>query len=173
LVGRAIAAVLALLAATFHCAHALAANGDAKRELTPADAIATVRLMQNQLFPGERSDDSIHSPDGHRYVIRLAYGDVERNGVWLDLRTGSLDTLDAAAHPTLCAPLFSLLTFSNAVTVSSPNLPLTSSLSPAPPMEPSWSIHKFPGPRDDPESYGIRVSPSKTAPMPGPSPTEI
>jgi hypothetical protein len=105
--GTIAAAALALSAATcFSSALALTTNGGAKRELTPADAIATVRLMQNQLFPGERSDDSIHSPDGHRYVIRLAYGDVERNGVWLDLRTGSLDTLDAAAHPKLCAHLF-------------------------------------------------------------------
>jgi dipeptidyl aminopeptidase/acylaminoacyl peptidase len=102
----AAAATVLLAAPCLSCAQAHITNAAGKRELTPADAIATVRFMQNQLFPGERSHDSIHSPDGHRYVIRLAYGDVERNGVWLDLRTGSLDTLDAAAHPKLCAHLF-------------------------------------------------------------------
>jgi hypothetical protein len=77
-----------------------------KRELTPADALATVRIMDNQTVPGSAIDHAATSPDGRRYVLRLARGDVGRNGVWLDLLTGSLDSLEAAAHPKVCAHLF-------------------------------------------------------------------
>ena len=75
-----------------------------KRELTPADAVATVRVMENQL-PGSGNTNENISPDGRRYLLRLAYGDVKRNGVWMDLYTGSLDSLDTA-NPKLCAHLF-------------------------------------------------------------------
>jgi dipeptidyl aminopeptidase/acylaminoacyl peptidase len=106
---RAAAAVSQLLAAAFLAAQfssiASPINEAGKRELTPADAIATVRVMRNQLYPGQRVSDAGTSPDGQRYLIRLAYGDVERNGVWMDLLTGPLDSLDAAAHPRRCAHL--------------------------------------------------------------------
>jgi hypothetical protein len=75
-----------------------------KRELTPADAVATVRVMENQL-PGSGNTNEQTSPDGRRYLLRLAYGDVKRNGVWVDLYTGSLESL-VAAQPRLCAHLF-------------------------------------------------------------------
>ena len=77
----------------------------AKRELLPADALATVRVMQNQLMFGQPAGD-LTSPDGERYVIRTAYGDVARDGVWVDLLTGPLNSLEAAAHPKRCAHLF-------------------------------------------------------------------
>jgi hypothetical protein len=83
------------------CSSAVAA----KRELTPADALATVRIVQNQIGTGEPVDN-FASPDGKRYLIRLAYGDVKRNGVWMDLLTGPLSSLDAAARPKRCAHLF-------------------------------------------------------------------
>jgi hypothetical protein len=95
----ALTLLLAALSATATLADAL------KRELTPADAVATVRIIQNQLVPGDPVDDSATSPDGRRYVIRTAYGDVRRNGVWVDLWTGSLDSLEAAARPVRCAHL--------------------------------------------------------------------
>jgi hypothetical protein len=107
---RAAAAVPQLLAAAFLTAQfssiASTINEAGKRELTPADAIATVRVMQNQLIPGQRVNDAGTSPDGQRYLIRRAYGDLKRNGVWIDLLTGRLDSLNAAAHPRLCAHLF-------------------------------------------------------------------
>jgi hypothetical protein len=107
---RAAAAAPRLLAAAFLAAQfssiASPINEAGKRELTPADAIATVRVMQNQLYAGQRVGDAGTSPDGQRYLIRLAYGDVKRNGVWMDLLTGRLDSLDAAAHPRRCAHLF-------------------------------------------------------------------
>jgi hypothetical protein len=101
--GSALLATALLSAASFS---SLAANTTTKRELKPADAIATVRVMQNQLYSGQRADNGSTSPDGRRYLIRLAYGDVKRNGVWMDLLTGPLDSLDDAAHPRRCAHLF-------------------------------------------------------------------
>jgi hypothetical protein len=76
-----------------------------KRELTPADAIATTRIIENHLTLGERVESGTLSPDGKRYVLRLVHGDAERNGDWMDLLTGTLDSLDAAAHPKPCAHL--------------------------------------------------------------------
>jgi hypothetical protein len=83
-----------------------AENPTEKRQLTPTDAVATVRVMENQLTLGERVDSGVTSPDGKRYLIRLVHGDVERNGVWMDLLTGSFDSLEIAAHPKPCAHLF-------------------------------------------------------------------
>ena len=74
-----------------------------KRELTPADAVATTRIVENQLALGERVETGTTSPDGKRYLLRLVHGDVQRNGDWMDLLTGSLDSLDAAVHPKSCA----------------------------------------------------------------------
>jgi hypothetical protein len=82
------------------------AIGIAKRELTPADAVATVRVMENQISSGERITSGLTSPDGQRYLIRLVHGDLTRNGVWMDLLTGRLDSLEAASHPIRCAHLF-------------------------------------------------------------------
>jgi len=71
--------------------------------MNSADAVATTRFMP----AGPGSDQPISlSPDGRRYVVRLVRGDVERNGIWVDVLAGSLDSLDAAA-PTLVAHLFS------------------------------------------------------------------
>jgi hypothetical protein len=84
-----------------------AATASAKRELTPRDAIATVRVIENQLALGERVDSGLISPDGRRYLLRLVSGDIERNGVWMDLLTGGLNSLESAAHPKRCAHLLS------------------------------------------------------------------
>jgi hypothetical protein len=93
------------------CAVLLAASSFAgtsakKRELTPEDAIATVRVTENHLTSGERIDSGITSPDGRRFLLRLVHGDVKRNGVWMDLFSGTLNSLEAAAHPRPCAHLF-------------------------------------------------------------------
>ena len=93
-----------LLLATTLLLPAAATLSAAKRELTPADAVATVRIMENQLLGFSKTNEHT-SPDGHHYLMRLAYGDVKRNGVWMDLYTGSLDSL-VAAQPRLCARLF-------------------------------------------------------------------
>jgi hypothetical protein len=86
--------------------HAQTIAATEKRELTPADAIATTRLVENHLTLGERVETGALSPDGKRYLLRLVHGDAERNGDWMDLLTGTLGSLDAAAHPKPCAHLF-------------------------------------------------------------------
>lgn len=78
----------------------------AKRQLTPADAVTTVRIVGNQVGPGQPTGDDFASPDGQRYLIRLVYGDVKGNGVWMALLTGPLTSLEAASHPKSCAHLF-------------------------------------------------------------------
>jgi dienelactone hydrolase len=73
------------------------------RPLTPTDAFATTRFM-----PADRSGRewvSI-SPDGQRYVIRLVRGDPERHGLWVDVLSGSLQSLNGAV-PESAAHLFS------------------------------------------------------------------
>ena len=106
---RFVAACATLIAAASSLSQpdpARAATAGAKRELTPRDAMATVRVMENQLALGERVDSGVTSPDGRRYLLRLIRGDVERNGVWMDLLTGTLDSLESAANPKPCAHLF-------------------------------------------------------------------
>jgi hypothetical protein len=78
----------------------------AKHQLTPAEAVTTVRIVGNQIGPGQLTSDDFASPDGQRYLIRLVYGDVKRNGTWMDLLTGPLTSLEAASHPKRCAHLF-------------------------------------------------------------------
>ena len=108
MVARSIAVVAVPLAALSLVNNALAdADSGAKRELAPADAVVTVRVIRNQLLSGQAEGDGFSSPDGRRYLIRLVYGDVKRNGVWMDLLTGPLDTVESAAHPKRCAHLFS------------------------------------------------------------------
>jgi dipeptidyl aminopeptidase/acylaminoacyl peptidase len=46
------------------------------------------------------------SPDGKRYVARLVRGDVKRNGVWVELLAGRLDSLDISAQHETVAQLF-------------------------------------------------------------------
>jgi hypothetical protein len=105
LLATACAALMA--AATFAPVNrARAESVTEKRELTPADALATVRVIENHLSVGERVDSGVTSPDGKRYLLRLVHGDAKRNGVWMDLLTGSLDSLEAATHAKPCAHLF-------------------------------------------------------------------
>jgi hypothetical protein len=85
---------------------ARAAPASEKREFTPRDAMATVRVIENQLALGERVDSGVTSPNGRRYLLRLIQGDTVRNGVWMDLLTGSLNSLESAARPKPCAHLF-------------------------------------------------------------------
>jgi hypothetical protein len=75
----------------------------APRPLTPADAVATTRFMP--IGPNSREFVSI-SPDRQRYVIRLVHGDPEKNGIWIDLLSGGLQSLKEAV-PTTVAHLFS------------------------------------------------------------------
>jgi hypothetical protein len=96
----------AALILSFACDAQPSATNKPRRELTSADALATVRVMQSQLLSGQPAGGGFTSPDGRRYLIRLVYGDVKRNGVWMDLLTGPLSSLEAATHAKRCAHLF-------------------------------------------------------------------
>jgi dipeptidyl aminopeptidase/acylaminoacyl peptidase len=73
------------------------------RPLTAGDAFATARFMPS----GRRQDELISfSPDGRRYVIRLVRGDPRKHGLWVDVLSGSLNSLKEAV-PSTVAHLFS------------------------------------------------------------------
>jgi hypothetical protein len=91
------------------CVLAGIANAQGKRALTAEEAIQTARFIGN-----EQSIDALNpqgavsiSPDGSRYVARIARGDVARDGVTMEIITGRLDSLDAAAEYEHVASFFS------------------------------------------------------------------
>jgi dipeptidyl aminopeptidase/acylaminoacyl peptidase len=101
-------------AASAPCAVALtlaaltAAYAADKEPLTVTRALETVRIMNN---PGAASpvnpDGAVSvSPDGQRYLVRLVRGDVQRNGVWMEMLTGRLDSFEGARTPKPVARLF-------------------------------------------------------------------
>ena len=103
---RILTSCVALIAAILSLPDfARAGDAGGKRELKPADALGTVRIIENELTLGERIDSGVISPDGRRYLLRLIHGDLKRSGVWMDLLTGNLDSLESAAHPKPCAHL--------------------------------------------------------------------
>ncbi len=78
------------------------------RPLTAEEAIETTRFMLNPGAEGPANPDGAVavSPDGKRYVARLVRGDVQRNGVWMELITGGLDSLESAVAYRTVARLF-------------------------------------------------------------------
>ncbi|HEY6644104.1 MAG TPA: prolyl oligopeptidase family serine peptidase [Povalibacter sp.] len=68
--------------------------------LSIEDGIATTRLMADAA-----GSNVFVSPDGRQYAVMLVTGDLERDGVWVDLRVGSLSSI-RAAHPRSVARLF-------------------------------------------------------------------
>jgi dipeptidyl aminopeptidase/acylaminoacyl peptidase len=79
-----------------------------RRLLAPADALETVRLMDNPdaISPQNPQGAVAISPDGKRYVARLIRGDAKRNGVWVDLIAGRPDSLERSARHEVVARLF-------------------------------------------------------------------
>lgn len=72
------------------------------RPLTVADGIETTRIK-----PDFTNHQVAHiSPDGKHYVVALVKGDLKRNGLWLELISGSLDSIDAASKYNTIARLF-------------------------------------------------------------------
>lgn len=71
-----------------------------KLPLTVADAIQTTRLMGNPSEQGAGNPDGVVSisPTRRRYVARLVRGDVNANGVWMELITGSMRSAEAATR---------------------------------------------------------------------------
>ena len=93
----------------------LSLESPAKRPLTVADAIQTTRLMSvppdwlesadGELRPVGQGDVT-GAPDGKSWAAMLVRGDLQRNGNWLSLISGRLDSLDSAARVETVARLF-------------------------------------------------------------------
>ncbi len=64
-------------------------------------ALETTRFMVDR-----NGEAAVVSPDGQRYVVMLVTGDVARDGAWLELRVGRLDSLEGA----VATPLIRLFT---------------------------------------------------------------
>lgn len=79
-----------------------------RRTLTPADALETVRLMDNPdaISPQNPQGAVSLSPNGKRYVARLVRGDAKRNGVWVDVIAGRPDSLERSARHEVITRLF-------------------------------------------------------------------
>jgi dipeptidyl aminopeptidase/acylaminoacyl peptidase len=99
----------ALVAAGLLCVLFVAEISSAavKQPLTVARAIETTRIMTNMEAVGPANPDGAVSlsPSGKRYVLRLVRGDVARNGVWMEILTGSMVSLETAT-PKSVARLF-------------------------------------------------------------------
>jgi dipeptidyl aminopeptidase/acylaminoacyl peptidase len=107
---RGLATAVRTAAFAFACTTmpAPAAVRAAPPPITVADAIRTAFIV-----PEDKNADPDHpapvsvSPDGRRFAVRVATGDLDRNGIRLDVLTGSLDSLEGAARPARAASLFS------------------------------------------------------------------
>lgn len=90
----------------------------AKEALTVADAIQATRLHRSGSIVSALPDSNgryerlapgtnvFVSPDGRKYALFLVSGDIERNGVRMEVKVGSLESLHAAANLRTVAQLF-------------------------------------------------------------------
>ena len=86
------------------------AAGGSKRPLTVADGIETTRAQGGTVYEVDRDDEPnpvVVSPGGRRYATMLIRGDLKRDGNILELVSGRLDSLDAAARVETVGSLFS------------------------------------------------------------------
>jgi hypothetical protein len=95
-------AALALLATVGGCGHAA-------EPLTPEAAIETTRFMVDSTAITTRNPHGAvsFSPDGRWWIARTIRGDVERNGIWMELLVGDARSLTKASHVRSVARLFS------------------------------------------------------------------
>ena len=80
-----------------------------QRTLDIAAAIETTRFMGGETrapVEGPDSPEVLSSPGGTRYVVRLIRGDLERNGVWMEIVSGRRDSFAAASRTQVVARLF-------------------------------------------------------------------
>jgi dipeptidyl aminopeptidase/acylaminoacyl peptidase len=75
---------------------------EAKRSLTVVDAIQSTRALNDY-----GRDPVLISPDGKKYLVVLQWGDVARNGSWVELLSGSTTTVEAASRMNSVVRLFS------------------------------------------------------------------
>src|ERR1700683_3789502 len=98
--------VAILSAVLLLCAQSV--NAQAKQKmLTVKDTIET-----SQVIRPYGTDPVLVSPDGKKYLVVLERGDIARNGAWVELLSGTTDSLAAAREGRVVARLFSSSTAS-------------------------------------------------------------
>lgn len=75
---------------------------DLRKPFTVADSIGTT----NVLYP-ETNDPVLISPNGKKFLVVLEWGDLARNGSWVELLLGSTRSIEAASRAHEVARLFS------------------------------------------------------------------
>lgn len=108
--------VAIVIFAAFHVViNSAICHGAEKRALTVTDSLNTARLLPGsptmvQPITGGTvkigQQDVFVSPDGTRYAVLLVRGNVPRNGNWLEIISGRLDSFEAATHPVIMGRLF-------------------------------------------------------------------
>lgn len=86
--------VLSCLITSFVCSGLVstALAAEARPSLTVADAIETARFQE------DRKGRSVFvSPDGLRYISFVIRGDIKNDGIWLNIYSGGLTSLDSAS----------------------------------------------------------------------------
>ena len=79
--------------ALFVCSRLISASvaADIRPSFTVADAIETARFQEDR-----KGRTVFASPDGSRYVSFVIQGDIKNDGIWLNIYSGSLTSLDSA-----------------------------------------------------------------------------
>lgn len=106
--------LLPVLGATLAISLGLSPAALADRPITVVDTINTRRVLDvaagRDWAPFRSSRETARgvllSPSGDRYVLLLVRGDVERNGNWLEVVSGSAASVEAARAPRVVARLF-------------------------------------------------------------------
>lgn len=104
--GTLLASLLALAYSALACAESLTVSDaiQTSRFMVGAPAFATVTPSGEFLDSGPT--EIFVSPDKKLWAAMLIKGDLENDGNWAEILVGSLESLDAAAHPAVLARLF-------------------------------------------------------------------
>ena len=79
-----------------------ASAGDARQPWTVIDSVEATQVLKD-----DRNKPVLISPDGKKYLVILARGDLGRNGCWVEFLTAETASLAAAARIRVVARLFS------------------------------------------------------------------
>jgi hypothetical protein len=76
--------------------------------LTVEAAVETGRFITDVKAANDANPDGVVSlsPDGSRWVARVVRGDIQRDGVWLEITSGSTGSLEEASRARIIARLF-------------------------------------------------------------------
>lgn len=101
------------------------------RSITTRDVIESARIVGEAGWSRGKYEPVSISPDGRRYVVRTARGDLSSNVVHMDILVGALTSLETAAKPTRIASL-------KTTGLGDPNSLVGGDLDPLPPNQTQW-----------------------------------